>query len=257
MGVSICTKKTIVADDYNELIIRHSSNKRFYVEARPDTKKHISNKLEMDLLDSIIGLSDEVVLMRFINHFLEGVTLNRLALDEPVKNQIGNYDKFESLVQNKSLALQIASSDLSQKIKNKLREKFYSDRQKFLVENKDITFYSICYSDNECSYYKSKKDKIYMKLYMKNPNKYETEMEFLRNFLKEKLEVRDSIALMYDETIRYDEYNAEVCIGRYIECEDLLITISSEFVSYVSEIIDEHNKKVKKEKIKQLKMEGF
>ena len=253
--VNINTKRTLIADDYNELIIRYSTSKRFYIEARPDTKKHISNKLEMELLDSIIGQSDEMILMRFINHFLENEPLNRLALDEPLKNQIGKFDIFESTIENKKLALQIASSELSQKIKNKLRDKFYKDREFFLNENSDVNFYSISFSNEECNYYRTKDDIIHMNLYMKNPNKYETEMEFLIKFLKEKLKYKSSPVEIYDEIINFEEFNAEVCIGRYISCEDLSIKISSEFVSYISGVIEEHNKKVIKSKI--LKMEGF
>lgn len=255
--VNICTKRTIVADDYNELIIRYSISKKYYVEARPDTKKRIANKQEMQLLDAITYLGDQEILFGLINHFFDEITIDRFLINELVEGQIGQFDTFESMLQSKMLALQIAKSDLSLKIKEALRSRFYKGRSEFLKSNEDIQIYNIIFSNNEASYSKTENNTIYMSLYMKNPNKYETEMDFLREFIKEKLESKNSKAEVYDDVIEFDEFNTIVCIGRYIQCDNLLIRVSSEFISYLTDIIEEHNKMINKDKVKQLKMEGF
>ena len=141
--VNICAKRTIVADDYNELIIRYSISKKYYVEARPDTKKRIANKQEMQLLDAITYLGDQEILFGLINHFFDEITIDRFLINELVEGQIGQFDTFESMLQSKMLALQIAKSDLSLKIKEALRSRFYKGRSEFLKSNEDIQIYNI------------------------------------------------------------------------------------------------------------------
>ena len=130
--VNICTKRTIVANDYNELLIRYSTSKKYYIEARPDTKKYISNELEMELMDSLINLDDRSIITGLIDHFFEGVTLNKMLFDHPVQDKVGYFDIFGSDMDSKILALQTSKSSISTELKMQLRHKYFEDRQLFL-----------------------------------------------------------------------------------------------------------------------------
>lgn len=251
MNVSICSKRTIIADDYSELVIRYSTNKKYYVDARPDTKKYISNKLEMEFIDSIINLDDKSILTGLINHFFENVTLTKMLFNCPVQGKIGDYDLFGSDIDDKTLALQTVRSEISPAIKMKLRYKYYKDRENFLKQS-NINRYSIKPSFEGSSYFVLGK-RIYINL-CADPVFIQKEICFLNEFIIKKLKEEQQVAIIYDDNIKYHEYDAEVCVGKIIKCGDLIMKISSEFTSNIDYIVHQHNKEIK---VKQLKMEGF
>lgn len=254
MNVSICSKRTIIADDYSELVIRYSTNKKYYVDARPDTKKHISNKLEMKLIDSIINLDDKSILTGLINHFFENVTLTKMLFDCPVEGKTGGFDIFGSDVEGKTLALQTVRSNISPEIKMQLRCKYYNDRENFL-EQSSIKRYSIKSSFEGSSYFSLGK-RIYINL-CADSLFIQNEICFLNEFIVKKLNEEQQVATISDDIIKYREYDAEVCVGKIIRCGNLFMKISPEFTSNIDYIVQQHNKEVNKSKIKQLKMEGL
>ena len=251
MSVTIRGLGFLDANYYDGIVITQKEDD-YIVNVRGKRSKTPMIKLPNKFSDRLKGLDDIDKIDNIIDYFLQYEKIISIRDDDYLSHY---YGKYSSIKGSKDLSLQLIDTKMK-KIFNKILKKYQMDRILFVYDNSNINNYVFNVS-YKSSYRFSLEDWIEFDLKCNDGKLKGVEFEFFKSFIKEKLSEQNEVATIKKEEIFHIYGDNCIDMGYYIRCGDLSIKVDSGFLNEAQNIVDMYNNSREKEKIKQLKLEGF
>lgn len=245
---------------YNKIIIRENPEEETISVIVGNCQRMIGGiypTIPKKFSDRIRGKSDYQKTKEIVNYFLENHQITSLQ-DSKIFPFYS--DKF-SCISSKDCFLALKLFHYRDILNNCIK-KYQRDRSKFVLENEDVCNYCFHLNYKESKYEKNRPDRdewIDFDLFTKDDSICKIDKIFLEEFIKSKLYERQEIAYIIDSDALYGFHNSGAK-RIYLISGDLKIDITylyRQISIMLEEIVNEHNCSLEKNKIKQIKMEGF
>ena len=252
--------KYLDANDYNRLVI-----KNLYEELRVIVNGNVISKDEtlksnFPFTKDLKKMNEDEVITQLVDYFLRYNQINGVEECVYLKCHTGHFTGITSDKSN--LFLQVPLNDNTRKIPKKILDKFYLDRYLSCICNDDIKNYEIYTSSKSVYKEEETQDKKTMKIYLKriplSSSLMKAELEFLSEFLKEKLGSFEEEIYLEKAGAYFTTFEQFLNTYHYLKIGDTYIWIKDKsLLPIVDEIIMEHNNEIRNAKSMQLKMKGY
>lgn len=244
--------------DFHKIIIRQNSkNSDFLVSVKGLDKKFPTLPTGVKFSKSLKEMNSIEKINAIIDRFLDYNTITRVADNKYISHYDGKFNIISGL---KDLNLRLYDPELKP-VAKKIVYKYRNDRMRFCEENSEINRVSFYTADESTSYEKeitNYGESIKFYIFTRNGKIPDFEKEFLEEFISEKLYAQDEPAYFKEQYIYSITQDANIFLGTYLNCGNFSMKINStKLVPIITKIIDKYNLNREKNKIMQLKMEGF
>lgn len=248
--------KYLDANNFDKLIIREKKDD-INIKATSNCS-YETDKSKYPISKELRTMNIDDAKFEVIDYFLRNNAINCLKDNVFLSYYEGRFSKIGT--PGRELYLQAIMTPNSRKMLNNIFQKFYYDRDKEIYASDNIDVYEV-YISNESSYrtYELNGIKIFeIKLNYKDGiyKISKKDMEFLTEFVKHKLSLCDSEAV-----VKSFKYVNSILMGYYendhhLICDNLNIAIKdNRLLPLFDNIADEYNIKLKERNKKQLKLE--
>ena len=257
MSVTCNGIKKLDANFYERIIViedPQTHNYRISVKGGDNKLNGIYPTHPVVLSKRIRGLSDEQKVTEIINYYLDYHNIMSIG-----DKYVDYYDKCSCVGSDFADLLLKAYTPLD--VYRKFILKYGKDRKEFLWENNDVINYEISVSYKESLYqireFEGSKQ-IELRLKYQDGSLWSYDEEFIKEFIYEKLNSIGAPALIVGESYYWPAFE-NYLQATVLTCGNLRVHISDHRVKKVlSTLVNKYNESLlKKEKVLQLKMEGF
>ena len=258
MCVKIDCTTNLNRNSYNKIIIiEDPTEEKFSIHVGGKIRKNegIYPTIPEKFSSRIRGKSDYRKLKEVVDYFLENHRITSLQDSQILPFYL---DKF-SCICSKDCFLALKLFHYKDILSNCIK-KYQIDRAKFVLENEHVCNYCFYLDSKESKYDKyvlGNEEYINFKLFAKDGVIHKMDKKFLQEFVRNKLYESGEKAIITS----FDEYHSHTFSGvkkTYLISGNLKIDIwDKQIIEILKEIVNEHNCSLEKNKVKQIKMEGF
>ena len=251
--------KYLDANDYSRLVIKNLYEE-LKVNASGSITKDKTLKSDFPFTKDLKKMTKDEAITQLVDYFLRYNQINGVEECAYLPRHTGHFTGISSDESN--MFLQVPLNDNTRKIPKKILDKFYLDRYLSCMCNHDIKNYEI-YTASKSAYKEEEtQDKKTMKIYLKriplSSSLMKVEAEFLRDFLKEKLDSFEEEIYLEEVGAYFTAFEQFLNIYQYLKIDDTYIWIKDKsLLPIVDKIIMEHNSEINNAKSMQLKMKGY
>ena len=256
MSVNIKGIKRLNQNDYEKIIIIEQKN-GYLVNLIYSKKEETTTNTKIN--NPLKGKSDIEQIKIIINNYLDNTKINKLSEYQLIPYYTSSFNIING---DKDLYFSLHNEEFND-IKNKVKNKYYSDRLKTVEENKNITYYNFKLDSASsynivCDSYFGEKIEFSLlghKKHLQNDLYIdEEERAFFQEFIYNKLLETGEEAVINNNNLYDEETEGYINLGYDVTCGSIVINIdNSDLFPEIVGVVDKYNKERKNIKIKKLK----